>query len=271
MCAPNTRTPFRTFGRALKIARERGYLGADVAGSGKRFDIEVRMGAGAYICGEETSLLESLEGKRGVIRFKPPLPALKGLFGRPTVVNNVLSLAAVRRSSTRVPHSTKTSAWAARAARWRSSWPATSSMAAWSRKPSASRSARRSMILAAAPIPAAPCARCKTGGPLGAYFPESLLDTPLDYEAFAAAKGMLGHGGIVVFDDTVDLAHQARFAMEFCAEESCGKCTPCRIGSTRGVETIDKIIANTDRDNNLDVLDDLCNLMLDASLCALGG
>ncbi len=220
---------FRTFGRALKIARERGYLGADVAGSGKRFDIEVRMGAGAYICGEETSLLESLEGKRGVIRFKPPLPALKGLFGRPTVVNNVLSLAAVPTILDKGAAFYKDSAWAARAARWRSSWPATSSVAAWSRKPSASRSARRSMILAAAPIPAAPCARCK---PVGRWAPIFLnrcstrRSTTMPSPRPRACSAM---AAIVVFDDTVDLAHQARFAMEFCAEESCGKCTPCRI------------------------------------------
>ena len=109
------------------------------------------------------------------------------------------------------------------------------------------------------------------GGPLGAYFPASLLDLPLDYESFAAQKGMVGHGGIVVFDDSVDLARQARFAMEFCAIESCGKCTPCRIGSTRGVEVIDRIIADKDRAANLSLLDDLCNTMLDGSLCALGG
>ena len=111
----------------------------------------------------------------------------------------------------------------------------------------------------------------QVGGPLGAYFPQALLDTPLDYEAMAAAKGMLGHGGIVVFDDTVDLAKQARFAMKFCAVESCGKCTPCRIGSTRGVETIDKIIAGDRRGDNIALLRDLCDTMLDGSLCALGG
>ncbi len=262
---------FRTFGRALKIARERGYLGADVAGSGKRFDIEVRMGAGAYICGEETSLLESLEGKRGVIRFKPPLPALKGLFGRPTVVNNVLSLAAVPTILD------KGAAFYKDFGMGRSRGTLAIQLAGNIKRGGLVEKAfgitlRQAIYdFGGGTYSGRPLRAVQTGGPLGAYFPESLLDTPLDYEAFAAAKGMLGHGGIVVFDDTVDLAHQARFAMEFCAEESCGKCTPCRIGSTRGVETIDKIIANTNRDNNLDVLDDLCNLMLDASLCALGG
>ena len=106
---------------------------------------------------------------------------------------------------------------------------------------------------------------------MGAYFPDSLLDTPLDYEAMLAARGMLGHGGIVVFDDSVDMARQARFAFAFCAKESCGKCTPCRIGSTRGVETVDKIIAGRDRPGNLALLRDLCETLTDGSLCALGG
>ena len=111
----------------------------------------------------------------------------------------------------------------------------------------------------------------QVGGPLGAYFPRALFDTPFDYEAFAAKDGLIGHGGVVVFDDTVDMAHQARLALEFCAIESCGKCTPCRIGSTRGVEVIDRIIAGQNRGANLALLDDLCNTLHDGSLCALGG
>ncbi|HEY1723064.1 MAG TPA: NADH-quinone oxidoreductase subunit NuoF [Magnetospirillaceae bacterium] len=262
---------FRTFGRAIKIARQRGYLGTNIAGSGKRFELEVRMGAGAYICGEETSLLESLEGRRGQIRFKPPLPALKGLFGRPTVVNNVLSLAAV-------PTILDKGALFYRDYGMGKSRGTLAIQLAGNIKQGGlvekafGLTLRQAIYDFGGGTHSGRALRAvQVGGPLGAYFPEALLDTPLDYEAFAAAKGMLGHGGVVVFDDTVDLAQQARFAMEFCAEESCGKCTPCRIGSTRGVETIDKIIANTNRDNNLEVLDDLCNLMLDASLCALGG
>ena len=213
-------------------------------GSGKRFQLEVRRGAGAYICGEETALLESLEGKRGMVRYKPPLPALQGLFGKPTVVNNVITFAlACRSSSRRARRSTATTAWAARAARCRSSWPATSSTADWSRRPSASRCASCCTTSAAGSATGRPIRAVQVGGPLGAFLPESLFDTPLDYEAFAQVEGMIGHGGVVVFDDTVDMAQMARYAMEFCAIESCGKCTPCRIGSTRGVEVIDRIVA----------------------------
>ena len=111
----------------------------------------------------------------------------------------------------------------------------------------------------------------QVGGPLGGYLPADGLDVPMDYEAMAAAGSMVGHGGVVVFDDTVDMAQQARFAMEFCAQESCGKCTPCRIGSIRGVEVIDRIVADVDRDANLELLTDLCDLMTAGSLCAMGG
>jgi formate dehydrogenase iron-sulfur subunit len=262
---------FRTINRAIEIARDKGYLGANVAGSGRSFDLEARLGAGAYICGEETSMLESLEGKRGQIRFKPPLPAIEGLFGKPTVVNNVISLATVpiildkgasfhRDFGCGKSRGTLTIQLAGNikhAGLVEMAFGLTLREAIYDFG-GGTRSGR-------------PLRAVQVGGPLGAYFPESLLDTPLDYEAFAANKGMLGHGGIVVFDDTVDLAKQARFAMEFCSIESCGKCTPCRIGSTRGVEVIDRIIANQDRTKNLELLDDLCDLMIDGSLCALGG
>jgi len=262
---------FRTLKRAIAVARDKGYLGADVTGSGKRFDLEVRLGAGAYICGEETSLLESLEGKRGVIRFKPPLPAIKGLFGKPTVINNVLSLASVPVILDRGANFYKDFG----IGRSRGTLPI---QLAGNVKRGGLIEKAFGLTLGEAihdfgggTASGRPLRAVQVGGPLGAYFPAALLDTPLDYEAFAARKGMLGHGGIVVFDDTVDLARQARFAMEFCAIESCGKCTPCRIGSTRGVEVIDKIIAGRDRTKNLELLDDLCELMLEGSLCALGG
>ena len=262
---------FHTLQRAIAVAYENGYLGASVAGSGKRFDLEPRMGAGAYICGEETSLLESLEGKRGQIRFKPPLPAIEGLFGKPTVVNNVISLASV-------PIILDKGADHYRDFGMGRSRGTLTIQLAGNVKQGGLVEAAFGMTLREAiydfgggTASGRPLRAVQVGGPLGAYFPESLLDTPLDYEAFAAKKGMLGHGGIVVFDDTVDLAKQARFAMEFCAIESCGKCTPCRIGSTRGVEVIDRIIENKDRAKNLEVLDDLCEVMLDGSLCALGG
>ncbi|MEA2756631.1 MAG: formate dehydrogenase iron-sulfur subunit [Aliidongia sp.] len=262
---------FKTFSHAIELAEAAGYLGASVKGSGRAFRLEARLGAGAYICGEETSLLESLEGKRGQIRPKPPLPAIEGLFGQPTVVNNVISLASV-------PIILDMGAAFYRdfgQGRSRGTLPF---QLAGNVKQGGLVETAFGLTLGdlierfgGGTASGRPVRAVQVGGPLGAYFPQALLDTPLDYEAFAARRGMVGHGGVVVFDDTVDLAQQARFAMEFCAIESCGKCTPCRIGSTRGVELLDRIMAGTERGKNLAVLDDLCQLMLDGSLCALGG
>jgi len=262
---------FRQMTRAVEIARAAGHLGADVHGSGKAFDLHLRLGAGAYICGEETSLLESLEGKRGIIRYKPPLPAHKGLFGKPTVINNVISLATVPIVLDRG------AAFYRDFGMGRSRGTLPIQLAGNVKRAGLIEKAfgltLRGLIYdyGGGTATGRPLRAIQVGGPLGAYFPESLLDLPLDYEAFAAQKGMVGHGGVVVFDDHVDLARQARFAMEFCAIESCGKCTPCRIGSTRGVEVIDRIIAGQNRSANLLLLDDLCTTMLDGSLCALGG
>jgi formate dehydrogenase iron-sulfur subunit len=262
---------FRMLRRAIEIGYEKGYLGANVAGSGKQFDLEARMGGGAYICGEETSMLESLEGKRGQIRPKPPLPAIEGLFGKPTVVNNLVSLATVPIILD------KGGAFYRDFGMGRSRGTLTIQLAGNIKRGGLVEKAFGLSLREAiydfggGTATGRPFRAVQVGGPLGSYFPEALLDTQLDYEAFAARKGMLGHGGIVVFDDTVDLARQARFSMEFCAIESCGKCTPCRIGSTRGVEVIDRIIANQERTRNLELLDDLCELMVDGSLCALGG
>jgi formate dehydrogenase iron-sulfur subunit len=262
---------FRTMQQAIAIAQKNGYLGPNVASSGRAFDLEARMGAGAYICGEETSLLESLEGKRGQIRPKPPLPAIEGLFGKPTVVNNVISLATVPIILD------KGAKFYQNFGIGRSRGTLTIQLAGNIKHGGLVEKAFGITLREAiynyggGTATGRPLRAVQVGGPLGAYFPASLLSTPLDYEAFAVKKGLVGHGGIVVFDDTVDLAKQARFAMEFCAIESCGKCTPCRIGSTRGVETIDHIIGNRDRETNLRILDDLCELMLDGSLCALGG
>jgi formate dehydrogenase iron-sulfur subunit len=262
---------FRQMSRAVALAREAGYLGRDIQGSGRSFDLHLRLGAGAYICGEETSLLESLEGKRGVIRFKPPLPAIKGLFGRPTVINNVISLASVPIILDRG------AAFYRDFGMGRSRGTLPIQLAGNVKHGGLIERAfgltLRELIYdyGGGTASGRPLRAVQVGGPLGAYFPAGLLDLPLDYEAFATEKGMVGHGGVVVFDDTVNLARQARFAMEFCAIESCGKCTPCRIGSTRGVEVIDRIIADQDRAANLALLDDLCATMLDGSLCALGG
>ena len=256
---------------AIKTARQRGLLGAGVMGSAYAYDMEVRVGAGAYVCGEETSLLESLEGKRGLVRAKPPLPAHKGLFGKPTVINNVLSLAAV-------PYIMAEGFAAYRdygIGRSRGTMPI---QLAGNIKYGGLYETAFGVtlgelvdVIGGGTESGRPVKAVQVGGPLGAYFPRALFDTPFDYEAFAARDGLIGHAGVVVFDDTADMLKQARFAMEFCAVESCGKCTPCRIGSTRGVETLDKVAAGDEREANLAVLEDLCNTMKFGSLCALGG
>src|ERR1700678_2905182 len=261
----------RALEAAIRAAYAANHLGADVQGSGRRFDLEVRMGAGAYICGEEPSLLESLEGKRGQVRFKPPLPALAGLFGRPTVINNVITFASVpiilERGAPFYQHFGM--------GRSRGTLPM---QLAGNIKQGGLVEVAFGMTLrellyefGGGSLSGRPIRAVQVGGPLGAYMPESQFDTPLDYEAFANIKAMLGHGGVVVFDDTVDMAAQARYAMEFCAIESCGKCTPCRIGSTRGVEVIDRLLAGENAVAQEVLLRDLCETMTYGSLCALGG
>jgi formate dehydrogenase iron-sulfur subunit len=262
---------FAVFSRAIGRARAAGLLGPSVLGSGRAFDLEPRLGAGAYICGEETSLLESLEGKRGQIRVKPPLPAIAGLFGKPTVVNNVLSFAS---APWILEHGAKAYAdYGVGRSLGSQPFQLAGNVRHGGLVELAFGASLRDLVegFGGGTRTGRPIRAVQVGGPLGAYFPASLLDTPLDYESMAAARGMLGHGGIVVFDDSVDMARQARFAFEFCAKESCGKCTPCRIGSTRGVETVDKIIAGRDRERNVQLLRDLCEVMTDGSLCALGG
>jgi formate dehydrogenase iron-sulfur subunit len=260
-----------TLRNAIAIAREAGLLGDNIAGSTRAFDLEVRVGAGAYVCGEETALLESLEGKRGIVRAKPPLPAHVGLFGRPTVINNVLSLAAV-------PFILDKGAQAyADYGVGRSRGTTPFQLAGNIRRGGLFETAFGVTLgelvdeIGGGTATGRPIKAVQIGGPLGAYFPRTLFDTPLDYEAFAAREGLVGHGGIVVFDDTVDMARQAQFAFEFCAIESCGKCTPCRIGSTRGAETIAKVVAGEEREANLTLVADLCQTMTFGSACALGG
>jgi formate dehydrogenase iron-sulfur subunit len=256
---------------AITAAKRAGYLGARIGGSAHSFDLEVRVGAGAYVCGEETSLLESLEGRRGIVRAKPPLPAHKGLFGKPTVINNVLSFAAIPFI---LAGGAKTYADYGMG-RSRGTMPI--QLAGNVKYGGLFETAFGITLgelvddIAGGTFTGRPVRAVQVGGPLGAYFPRALFDTPFDYEAFAARDGLIGHAGIVIFDDTVDMSKQARFAMEFCAIESCGKCTPCRIGSTRGVETIDKIRAGERVKENIAVIDDLCNTMKFGSLCALGG
>ena len=261
----------RTLLAAIADAEARGHLGDDVLGSGRAFHLEVRRGAGAYICGEETSLLESLEGRRGMVRYKPPVPAVSGLFGKPTVLNNVITFASVPLILERGADFYRDYGMG----RSRGTLPI--QLAGNIRRGGLVEKAfgvtLRELLhdFGGGSASGRPIRTVQVGGPLGAYIPESQFDLPLDYEAFASVGAMVGHGGIVVFDDTVDMARMARYAMEFCAIESCGKCTPCRIGSTRGHEVIDRLLQGGDREAQAALLRDLCDTMLHGSLCALGG
>jgi len=260
-----------TMREAVRRAEAAGVLGADILGSGRAFHLHIRKAAGSYVCGEETAMLESLEGKRGIVRAKPPLPAVAGLFGCPTVINNVITLASVpiilaRGAAFYRDHGVG-----------RSHGTLPIQLAGNIRRGGLVEKAfgitLRELLMdfGGGTASGRPIKAVQVGGPLGAYVPESQWDIPLDYDAYAAVGAVVGHGGIVVHDDTADLATLARYAMEFCALESCGKCTPCRIGSTRGVEVIDRIIGNQSRTHQITLLRDLCNTMLHGSLCAMGG
>lgn len=256
--------------KAIANAYAANYLGTRIQQSPLHFDLEVRLGAGAYICGEETSLLESLEGNRGEIRFKPPLPALQGFLGQPTVVNNVVTLASV-------PIILANGAqyyqqYGMGRSRGTLAFQLTGNLKYGGLVEKAFGVTLRQLLFDFGGGSASGLAlrAVQVGGPLGAYLPESQWDTPLDYESYAAISAMVGHGGIVAFDQSVDMAAMAEYAMEFCAIESCGKCTPCRIGSTRGVETIAKIRQKQEPEANLVLLHDLCDTLQNASLCALG-
>ncbi len=261
----------RIMTNAITAFEDVGLLGENIADSGRAFSIELRRGAGAYICGEETSMLESLEGKRGEVRVKPPIPAIKGLFGKPTIVNNVLTLAAV-------PFILAEGATAYRnygMGRSRGTQPfqLAGNIKRGGLVEKAFGVTLRELIeeFGGGSFTGRPLRAVQVGGPLGAYLTADELDLPMDYEAFVDAGAMLGHGGVVVFDDSVDMARQAEFSMTFCAEESCGKCTPCRIGAVRGAETISKIRNGENIAANVALLTDLCEIMTDGSLCAMGG
>ena len=256
---------------AIASARKSGALGPDLLGSGKAFDVILRRGAGSYVCGEESALLESLEGKRGEVRARPPLPAVSGLFGKPTIVNNVVTLASVPGILDRGPE-----AYAALGVgRSRGTLPfqlaGNVKRGGLVELPFGATLRELLYDYGGGTATGRPIRAVQVGGPLGAYLPESKFDVPLDYEALSATGGLLGHGGIVVFDDTVDMSKMARFAMEFCAVESCGKCTPCRIGSVRGVEVVDRIRGGERREENVVLLKELCDTLTNASLCAMGG
>ena len=255
---------------AIALAEGAGFLGADVLGSGRGFRLHVRKGAGSYVCGEETALLESLEGKRGIVRAKPPLPAITGLFGKPTLINNVITLASVPIILARGAAFYKDFGMG----RSRGTLPMqlAGNIKHGGLVEKAFGVTLRELLFTfgGGSRTGRPIKAVQVGGPLGAYLPESQWDVPMDYESYVAVGAAIGHGGLVVHDDTADLSSLARYAMEFCAIESCGKCTPCRIGSTRGVEVIDKIRADVNRPQQVALLRDLCDTMLHGSLCAMG-
>lgn len=260
-----------TFEAAIGAARAAGVLGKSILGTGPAFDLEVRVGGGSYVCGEETAMLESLEGKRGIVRAKPPLPAISGLFGKPTVINNVLTFAAVPTILEQGPVFYRDFG----TGRSRGTLPF--QLAGNIRQgglfelPFGLTLRELVFDIGGGTASGRPVKAIQVGGPLGAYVPESEWDLPLDYDAYTAKGLVLGHGGVVVHDDRADMAQLARFAMEFCAIESCGKCTPCRIGSTRGAEVIDRITRGDNRPQQVILLRELCDTMLHGSLCAMGG
>ena len=262
-----------TLNKAIARARAAGGLGADILGTGRSFDLAVRKAAGAYVCGEETAMLESLEGKRGIVRAKPPLPALQGLFGQPTLIHNVITLASVPLILA------KGAAFYRDFGMGRSRGTLPIQLAGNVKQGGLVEKAfgvtLRELVegFGGGTASGRPIKAIQVGGPLGAYVPPAHWDLPLDYEAYAAVGAVVGHGGIVVHDDSADMAQLARYAMEFCAIESCGKCTPCRIGSTRGVEVIDRIVQADaqSRPQQVVLLRDLCDTMLHGSLCAMGG
>jgi formate dehydrogenase iron-sulfur subunit len=260
-----------TMKTAIKVMEQAGWLGADVAGSGKAFRLHVRRGAGAYICGEESSMLESLEGKRGMVRAKPPIPAIAGLFGKPTVVNNVLSLAAVPMILAKGAAFYKD--FGTGRSRGTQAFQLAGNIKHGGLVELAFGVSLRALLeeYGGGTASGRPFRSAQLGGPLGAYVSGEMLDLAMDYETLAENKAMLGHGGVVVFDDSVDMAQMARFAFEFCEIESCGKCTPCRIGAVRGKETVEKILAGQDVARNMALVEDLCEVMTDGSLCAMGG
>jgi len=260
-----------TMRTAIDVARAQGWLGEAILGTDLSFDVEVRVGAGSYVCGEETAMLESIEGRRGMVRVKPPLPAIEGLFGTPTVINNVLTMASV--PSILARGSAAYSALGTEKSQGTQVFQLAGNIARGGIVESAFGISARELVydFGGGTRSGRPVRAVQIGGPLGAYLPTDRLDVPMGYETLAEAGGMIGHGGMVVFDDSVDMAEQARFAMEFCAEESCGKCTPCRIGSVRGAEVIDRIRDGVDAESNTELLRDLCEVMTEGSLCAMGG
>ena len=255
---------------AIRQAREYGFLGEHILGTDFSFDIEIRLGAGAFVCGEETALLESIEGKRGQPRLKPPFPAHSGLWGKPTVINNVETWANVPRIILN-------------GAEWYNSIGTETSKGT---KVFALGGNVNNVGLVEVPMGTTlreiifdigggiPNGRkfkaAQTGGPSGGCIPEQNLDTPIDYESLKEIGSMMGSGGLIVMDHTKCMVNLARFYQDFIVSESCGKCTPCRIGTKRLLEILTKICDGNGTEEDLKNLEDLSNIVVTASLCGLG-
>jgi len=257
--------------QAIEIAIENNFLGKNIQNSDFDFNIDLRIGAGSYVCGEETAMMESIEGRRGLVRSKPPLPAISGLFKKPTLINNVVTLATIPMllDSDEDDFSKIGSNKSMGTMPFQLSGNIKHSGLIETRFDISLEELVRdfgSGTKSGNPIHA-----IQIGGPLGIYLSSSMLNTSLTIEALQELKGSIGHGGIIVFDNTVDMAEQAKFAMEFCVKESCGKCTPCRIGSVRGVEIINRLQKNKANADDANLLNDLCETMEATSLCAMGG
>ncbi len=255
---------------AIKQAREYGLLGENILGTGFKFDIDIRLGAGAFVCGEETALLESIEGKRGQPRVKPPYPASKGLFGKPTVINNVETLANITKIILK-------------GAEWYSSIGTENSKGT---KVFALGGNVNNVGLVEVPMGTTlreivydigggiPKGRefkaAQTGGPSGGCIPAEHLDTPIDYESLTAIGSMMGSGGLIVMDDTKCMVNLAKFYLEFTVKESCGKCTPCRIGTKRMLEILEKLCKGEGTEYDIYKLEKLAINIKKASICGLG-
>jgi formate dehydrogenase iron-sulfur subunit len=256
---------------AIKILKTKNLLGKNILGTNFTFDIELRIGAGSYVCGEETAMMESIEGKRGLVRSKPPLPAIKGLFNQPTLINNVITLASL---SSILSFGTEIfSQYGSGKSIGTMPYQLCGNIKHGGLIEIPFGITLDEMIydFGAGTFNDKPVHAVQIGGPLGIYLPANLLNTPLTVETLINLKGSLGHGGVIVFDDSTNMALQAKFAMDFCQKESCGKCTPCRIGSVRGVELIDKIYNKTAVNADRILLEELCETLETTSLCAMGG
>jgi NADH:ubiquinone oxidoreductase subunit F (NADH-binding)/(2Fe-2S) ferredoxin len=260
----------RTLNIAIKQARAFGLLGENILGTDFSFDVEVRMGAGAFVCGEETALMASIEGRRGEPRPRPPFPAVKGLWGKPTNINNVETYANVPQIILRG------AAWFASMGTEKSKGTKTFAIAG---------DVKHTGLIE---VPLGITLRevifdvgggikddkgfkaVQIGGPMGGCLPAEYLDRGVDYESLTAAGAMMGSGGLVVMDDETCMVDIARFFMEFIQDESCGKCTPCRVGTRRMLEILQRICAGEGRDGDIELLETLCQQIRTTSLCGLG-